>query len=114
MISARCMAILRVTAGRKPQPRIEWREVARQAPQEVAPSHDQEGFITVRKKATVATAGNITLLPATTVSHATTPVQNTFEMLGAPEEEEEEGTAVRHYRVACRGPPPWTGFTVGI
>ncbi|KAJ8421312.1 hypothetical protein Cgig2_017158 [Carnegiea gigantea] len=50
-------------------------------PQEVVPSHphiDQEGFITVRKKATAATAGNKNMPPAITVSHATIPVQNTF------------------------------------
>ncbi|KAJ8435573.1 hypothetical protein Cgig2_020035 [Carnegiea gigantea] len=52
---------------KKPQTRIEWRQVVRQEPQEAAPLHphiDKEGFITVRKKATAATAGNKNLPPA--------------------------------------------------
>jgi len=100
---------------KKPKPRTEWRQVARQEPQEVAPSHphiDKEGFITVRKKAMTTTTGNMNLPPPAAVSQApTTPVHNTFEILDEPEA---AGVSAERHYIIGGGLPPRIGFAARI
>ncbi|KAJ8425851.1 hypothetical protein Cgig2_001537 [Carnegiea gigantea] len=94
---------------KKPQPRTKRRLVVRKESQELAPPQphtDEDGFITVRKKATATATGSKGL--PTAASTVSTPVLNTFEMLVA-----KEGTEVMHSRTKG-GPPLWTGYAVGI
>ncbi|KAJ8419957.1 hypothetical protein Cgig2_000975 [Carnegiea gigantea] len=78
--------LVRDDCRKKSQSRIEWRLVIRQEPQELAPPHlhiDEEGFITVRKRATTTATGSKDL--STVATTAPTPVRNSFEMLVANE-----------------------------